>query len=293
VRRDGFLETFTLYQAGSFALDVRETSDGVDFTPILMGRNMAVSLEDNAPAVDVDDYAAPDAAERLEQPDGWSEALLTPEDQRSFIEQAIENAGGTRDAYLIGRNRYVLIDPALKRALNVVKETRNASADERRSFLRNPRAAIARALEPSEEESSSAKIFIETQHYSDRVEGLGLWERPQLPWLVRRPSSWLPEAGWIIDGAGSDLPALTHDEIEQIEKDIQSAEIRGDAHVVIRGFPIPIDSAPQVLADERRRSEAEAKVNLRDQDDRQTRHSRRNLRGSHEQARSRQPIQAG
>jgi superfamily II DNA or RNA helicase len=256
VQRDEFLETFTLYQAGSFALDVRETPDGVDFTPILMSRNKAVSLEDDAPAIDVANFAASDAVENSEQPDGWSEALLTPEDQRSFVEQAIEKTGGTRDAYLIGRNRYVLIDPALKRALNVVKETRKASAEERRSFLRNPRAAIARTLEPDEDDSPSAKIFIETQHYSDRVEGLGLWERPQLPWLVRRPSSWLPETGWITDGASSDLPALTRDEIEQIEKDIQSAEIRGDAHVVIRGFPIPIDSAPQVLADERRRSEA-------------------------------------
>src|SRR5712664_787734 len=221
-----------------------------------MSRNKAVSLEDDAPAVDVADFAASDAVENSAQPDGWSEALLTPEDQRSFVEQALEKAGGTRDAYLIGRNRYVLIDPALKRALNVVKETRKASAEERRSFLRNPRAAIAKALEADEDDSPSARIFIETQHYSDRVEGLGLWERPQLPWLARRPNSWLPETGWITDGSGSDLPAMTRDEIEQIEKDIQSAEIRGEAHVVIRGFPIPIDSAPQVLAEERRRSEA-------------------------------------
>jgi hypothetical protein len=42
--------------------------------------------------------------------------------------------------------------------------------------------------------------------------------------------------------------------LEQVERDIQSAEIRGDAHVVIRGCPIPIDFAAEVLADERRRS---------------------------------------
>jgi len=84
VQRDGFLETFTLYQAGSFALDVRETPDGVDFTPILMSRNKAVSLEDDAPAADIADFAASDAVENSEQPDGWTEALLTPEDQRSL-----------------------------------------------------------------------------------------------------------------------------------------------------------------------------------------------------------------
>jgi superfamily II DNA or RNA helicase len=255
VQRDGFLETFTLYQAGSFALDVRETSAGVDFTPILMSRNKAVSLEDDAPADDVADFTASNGVEGADQSDGWTDALLNPEDQRSFIKQAVEGPGDTRDAYLIGRNRYVLINPALKRALNIVKEKRGASSEERRTFLRNPRAAIAQALENDEEDSPSARIFIETQHYSDRVEGLGLWERPQLPWLARRPNSWLPETGWITDGPASNLPVLTDAELTQIENDIQAAEIRGDAHVVIRGCPIPIDSAPQVLAEERRKSE--------------------------------------
>src|SRR5262249_5004796 len=40
------------------------------------------------------------------------------------------------------------------------------------------------------------------------------------------------------------------------ERDIEAAEIRGDPHVIIRGFPIPIDSAPDVLAEERRRAGA-------------------------------------
>jgi len=55
---------------------------------------------------------------------------------------------------------------------------------------------------------------------------------------------------------------MTRDEIEQIEKDIQSAEIRGDAHVVF----VLSDSnrfRPQVLAEERRRSEAAVQKSLR------------------------------
>lgn len=102
--------------------------------------------------------------------------------------------------------------------------------------------------------TSAAKLFVETQHYSDRVEGLGLWERPQLPWLARRPNAWLPEAGWVLDGPAAELIPLNDEELAQIERDLTSAEVRGDAHVVIRGFPIPIDAAPAVLADERRRS---------------------------------------
>jgi hypothetical protein len=50
------------------------------------------------------------------------------------------------------------------------------------------------------------------------------------------------------------LAPLSAEELAQIEKDIQTAEIRGDSHVVIRGCPIPVDSAPEVLAEERGRS---------------------------------------
>lgn len=253
VQRDGFLQTFTLYQAGAFALDVRETSNGVDFAPVLMSRNQAFALQDDEPnsAAEIEPVSDPSAGLG-----GWNEALLSAEDQRSFVEQAINKAGAARDAYQVGRNRFVLVDPPLKLALNVLKEKRKGSEQERREFVRNPRAAIAHALESADEKAAPGQLFVETKHYSDRVEGLGLWERPQLPWLTRRPNAWLPEAGWIVDGPVEELAPLSAEELEQVESDIQSAEIRGDAHVVIRGCPIPIDFAPEVLAEERRRSAA-------------------------------------
>jgi len=248
VQRDGFLETFTLFQAGAFALDVRETPNGVDFAPVLMSRNRAFAVQDDEPN-DADESVTSGSA-------GWNEALLSAEDQRSFVEQAIDRTGAARDAYQVGRNRFVLVDPPLKLALNVLKEKRKGSEQERREFVRNPRAAIAHALESADEKAVPGQLFVETKHYSDRVEGLGLWERPQLPWLTRRPNAWLPEAGWIVDGPVGELAPLSVEELEQVEKDIRSAEIRGDAHIVIRGCPIPIDFAPEVLADERRRAAA-------------------------------------
>lgn len=254
VKRDGFLETFTLFQAGAFALDVRETPNGVDFAPVLMSRNRAFAVQDDEPN-DADESVP--LSNQSSGSGGWNEALLSAEDQRSFVEQAIDRTGAARDAYQVGRNRFVLVDPPLKLALNVLKEKRKGSEQERREFVRNPRAAIAHALESADEKAVPGQLFVETKHYSDRVEGLGLWERPQLPWLTRRPNAWLPEAGWIVDGPVGELAPLSVEELEQVEKDIQSAEIRGDAHVVIRGCPIPIDFAPEVLADERRRATAE------------------------------------
>ncbi|MDR3468142.1 MAG: DEAD/DEAH box helicase [Xanthobacteraceae bacterium] len=256
VQRDGFLETFTLYQAAAFGLDVRETSNGVDFAPVLMSRNRAFALQDDEPFGATESLTELDASASNEPqaPDGWNEALLSAEDQRSFVIQAVDGAGPARDAYQVGRNRFVLIDPALKRALDVVKEKRKGSEEERRAFVRNPRAAIAHALESADDAAAAGQLFVETKHYSDRVEGLGLWERPKLPWLTRRPNAWLPEAGWIGDGPVSELAPLSAEELAQVERDIHTAEIRGDAHVVIRGCPVPIDSAPEVLAEERHRS---------------------------------------
>src|SRR5262249_5476738 len=161
VKCDGYLDTFTIFQAGSFALDVHQGQNGEDFTPILMSRDRAPSLEDDAPA----DEEGGSSANRAE---GVSDTLLSADDHRNFVEQAMKD-GPTRDAYVTGRNRYVLIDPALKSALDVVKAKRRASVAERRAFLRNPKAALAEALNSDAGNVPTASLFIETKNYSDRV----------------------------------------------------------------------------------------------------------------------------
>jgi hypothetical protein len=261
VRCDGFLETFRIYQAGSFALDVRELIDGVDFTPILMSRDRAASLEDEAPAEEISRGLTNNGKKEVENrplENNVAETLLGHDEHRAFIDQAFGADGPAHDAYVVGRNRYVLIDPSLKRALDVIKAKRRAPAHERRAFLRNPRAALAEAALVEADDTPTAVLFIETKNYSDRVEGLGLWERPKLPWLVRPPNAWLPEAGWTVDGVLTEPVPLAVEELDQIVRDIEAAEVRGDAHVVIRGVPIPVDAAHKVLAEERSRTESSA-----------------------------------
>jgi hypothetical protein len=52
---DGYTKSLTVFQAGSFALDVRGVGDRIDdFMPVLMHRGKAKSLEDNAPTLDLD-----------------------------------------------------------------------------------------------------------------------------------------------------------------------------------------------------------------------------------------------
>lgn len=247
-KRDGFLETFTLYQAGAFALDVSEDST---FAPSLMGKESAVSLEDNAPA---DDISRSEPSPTIDTDDIASRPLLSADDQRTFG-KAFATGSATRSAYGLGRNRFVLMDPALRVALDVVRRYQQAPEPERREFLRNPRQAIAAALEATGETATqSAELFVETGGYSDRIARLGLWEKPRIPWMSRAPNDWLPESGWVENGDPVEVPPLNDDEIAAYEKAYEEAEARGDPTVVIRGVPIPIDSVPGLLEAERRRS---------------------------------------
>jgi SNF2 family DNA or RNA helicase len=259
VQRDGYLETFTLYQAGSFALDVHHVEDGLDFTPILMSRSKAGSLLDEAPAEEFDDIrrggainAGADRPSRATAAD----SLLSPDDHRSFVDRAFRQRGSIRDAYVVGRNRYVVIDASLRQALDVVKSKRSASIEERRQFLRNPRAALADALGSQTDETLTAVLFVETKSYSDRVEGLGKWERPRLPWLSRPPNQWLPEAGWVdADGGSVNPPPLNSEDLTALKRSIEEAESRGSTHVAVRGVPVPLDEAWRVFAHEQQRTE--------------------------------------
>lgn len=243
VTRDGYLSTFTIFQAGAFALDVHEDES---FAPRLMSRSAAPSLEDDAPTDDLEEGS--EVRQTVASP------LLTPEDERGFIE-AFNGSDAPKSAYRTGSNRYVLIDPVLKVALGVVKEQQRAGAAERRAFLRNPRAYLAEALERRGDDTSSATLFVETAGYSDRVAGLGLWEKPVIPWLTRPPNGWLPESGWTLDGEEVEPPPLSRTELDAAERAYEAAEARGEPTVTIRNVPIPIDQVPAVLEAERQRTQ--------------------------------------
>src|SRR5690606_21029618 len=77
---DQFLRSLTVYQAGAVALDIFETSDGPSFHPVVMGRDKASTLNDDAAAPEGDD----DSEAAPGQRDIISDALLPPDLQRRF-----------------------------------------------------------------------------------------------------------------------------------------------------------------------------------------------------------------
>lgn len=240
ITADAFMKSLTFYQAGAFALDVAETTNGPDFTPILMSRAKVSSLEDDAPAADIDG-AEVEAGGRADMLDAGADALLPPELQRRFVEKNFNVAARAHDAYVLGRNTYVVLDPGLKTALDVVRAKRKAPPEERRAFLRNPRSAIAEALSAAGEDAPS--LFIETTQYSDRVEGLGVWADIKTA-PSKGSTGWLPEK---FDGAAPASQVVDAENIEEIAGAVERARAAGEDAIVLDGSRVPIvDIEPQI-----------------------------------------------
>ena len=53
--------------------------------------------------------------------------LLPPELQKRFADERFGPSDKTRDAYVLARNTFVILDPDLKVALDVVRKMRKAS----------------------------------------------------------------------------------------------------------------------------------------------------------------------
>jgi hypothetical protein len=187
IAADAYMKSLTFYQAGAFALDIVEGADGPDFFPILMSRENLASLEDDAPAAEIaEEGETGTQADLLDA----SDALLPTALQKRFTESFSAGSSRTHDAHVLGSNTFVVIDPGLKIALDVVRAKRRAPVSEKRAFIRNPRPAIVDALSAAGQ--GAASLFIETKQYSDRVEGLGVWTEIRAA-PSKDSTNWLPE----------------------------------------------------------------------------------------------------
>ena len=245
VSADAYTKSLTVFQAGSFSLDVTAIGERVDdFLPVLMQRSRARTLDDNAPTDDLDAPSDEPPGPNEDLIDEEASRLLTAEDQRRFLALFAE-AGPVRLAYSIRRQTFLLVDPDLRAALDVVKKARGGTREEKREFVKNPRAAIAKALGSDAKEGLTTAVFVETRQYSDRVTGLGLWEPPQLPWLSKVATQWLPE-NIPVEIAGEQIE-LTRDEFEQFEGAVTEAEESGAKDVTFKRRTVPVAEARRAV----------------------------------------------
>lgn len=238
---DRFLTTLTVYQAGAVALDVFQTPYGPDFLPVVMGREKAASPNDDAPA--------PEGAESDEadppQRDLVSDALLPEAMQRRFAREIFSGEEQSRDAYVLDRNTYLVLDPSLKIALNVVRKKRAAPKAERIAFLKNPRAEIAEAI-GDESGEATMSLLVETWQYSERVLGLGVWEPPPIPWLKNKAGQWLPERFPV--QIGRETIEMDRELFQTLKSEVAQACEEGVEYVAVEDRPLRVEDVQDAFA---------------------------------------------
>lgn len=223
---DRYLTSLTVYQAGAVALEVFETSDGPDFLPVVMGHEKASTLDDNAPALESGEGGEVAPAQR----DLVSDALLPPDLQKRFAREKFAGETQSRDAYVLDRNIFLVLDPSLKVALDVIRRKRAAPKAERIAFLKNPRAEIAAAI-GDESGETALSLLVETWQYSERVLGLGVWEPPAIPWLKNKAGQWLPER--FPYRIGSEIVELDRETFQNLKTDVARACAASQEEILI------------------------------------------------------------
>jgi len=165
VRSDGYLSDLQILHAGAFSLSLDFNKDDVTFEPVLFGRRR--TGEDTGDGVEEEDLLGDDDAEAggrgVDELADEGEALLPSEVHELFVNQRFGPDKECRWAYPLQRNQYVVLDQPLRQALNVVKEKQKASREEKRAFVRNPRAAIAERLGMSADAPDAVGLFVETE----------------------------------------------------------------------------------------------------------------------------------
>jgi len=230
VRADDYLKRMRVYPAGRFTLRIAADTPGEpQITPVL--------LQADGAALPLLEEAIEDHIEENEAP--HPEPLLPAMHQKAFVDR-FGQFDRVQPRYVLRDGWYVVLDDTTRRALDVVRQVQKAPSSQRRDFIRNPRAYLRGALEDVSEEALEA-LFVETEGYSERVEGLGLWQPKVLPWLQRASQPWLPPEGQglLVDGRPV---SIAPEQVEVLRAQIEAAIAAGRTDVSFQGTCLPANA---------------------------------------------------
>lgn len=246
VRTDGFLSRLRIAYAESVSLDVvGEAHDPIP-VPVLH------------PAAGLDQTDGLDDGISADPP-----PLLPPDLQNRFATREFPRFAAARGRYALGDGWYVVTSEPLMRALEVVRKAQSGPASLRRTFIGNPRPWITEALGEEYEATIVEKLFVETSAYSERVKGLGLWQRRVVPWIQVGGTDWFggdegtttaPETLRATGGlrVGDTLITIERSEIPALRAQIEAAIAAGTGHIeVVQGdaattIPATLDTLGQL-----------------------------------------------
>jgi len=220
LKTTGYLAQLRIAYAGAFSLDVTGDLANVDFDPVL--------------------HAGRPRPELTEQPEeeGTAKSLLPPDYQKIFARDRFRRFDSAHASYALGNGWYVVVAPAVQKALTIVRQAQRANPSVRREFLRNPRVLLREALQDDYDEQFIEGLLIETSAYSERVRNIGIWQPQVVPWLAVPREPWLPPPSYGL--MVGDTPVnLSLEATETLRGKIQEAIAAGEPHVIHDGVQIP------------------------------------------------------
>lgn len=229
VESDDYLGAVTVYQAAAFSLQLGVHDDSFDFDPVLFGRDVAADAE---------------AGESIDE---TKSALLPPVLQDVFAKQRFRANATARPAYVLQDGSFVVIDPALRPALGVVRQASSADTETRRRFISNPTGFIRDALGEDFGDAIDS-LFIETEQFSERVTGVDVWRTPVLPWIKPKPNTWIPESFGL--KVGAEEIALSPDEVRVARADFVAAEAEGAQSFTLKDHVLPVSGQTRDALDD-------------------------------------------
>ena len=223
------LDDIHLMHASTVSLDVNISDRGVWFDPVLFSRQ---TIEDSGEDVVQED-----------------DQLVSEDLQNSFRSQFKESET-VKGSYVLTRNQYLFIDPALRPALAVVHKAQRSTPEERHRFAKSPQSFIKAALTDAgiEDETADEIVnasFVETDKFSDRVLEIGVWIPPVLPFIKTKPNTWIPEGfGLKIGTENFTIPEAS---IRPLAERVVRAIQDGESHVPIPNSDAELPVSTQAL----------------------------------------------
>lgn len=205
---DDFLRNLHVITASAFTFSINTESNGdVQIAPILLSTQRA------------------DEGEEVRQV-----RALTETDERVFTTRLDQLFNGA-SAFPLNQGTFVVVDEPLQDALAVVQKIRKSPADIRKRAAMYPEAVLREYLGIGDETST---VFVETEHFSERVRGVGAWQAPLLPWIKKTSQSWdAPiSAGIRIDGVEIPLDSTA---LDLAISEMQTALAKDQPRITIAG----------------------------------------------------------
>jgi len=228
------LDNMEVYTAAAFSLHIDENEN---FSPMLFGSEIN-EKKSNGETINENHGCLSDV----------DQSVFDADPRRGF--SSFDEAKGT---YSLGANRYLIIDQNLLPALKVVRQKQKSSKTEQKEFLKNPIKEISTAIETHLEETGqlegfddiqieemveqvSADLFVETPEYADRAIGIGVWERPNLSFVDKQSSPWMPETFGV--QLGDQWVPLKVEETSLLSDKIEEAIRAGQKEIFFNGITV-------------------------------------------------------